>query len=611
MLTLQQLRKKSMALPKNPGVYLMKNNKNEIIYVGKAKALKNRVSSYFGSQNNHSLKVRRMVENVVDFDYILTDSEFEALVLECSLIKQYSPKYNILLKDDKGYSYIKVTGGSWPKISAVLQKENDGAKYIGPYTGSFSVKNSVDEALKIFMLPRCSKSFPKEIGKSRPCLNYFIKQCMAPCSGKVSNEEYNCAVNEALRFLQGDSAKVLADLKQRMEEAAENLDFELAAKLRDKIRSIEKTSEKQKVVGEDNRPRDVFAISQTNDKSCLCVLRFDSGRLKESKYYFLPFFENLPDARREMVTRFYSDGARVPSQILLDGEIEDKELLEMWLSELSGRKAELFVPQKGKLYQTVQMCKNNAAEKLAQSMGRMGGITAALDELSKLLSLKKPPEFIESYDISHTAGSDNVAGMVVFRNGLPYKKSYRRFSIKGFSGQDDYGSMAEVISRRLNEYQINEASGEGFGRLPDLILLDGGKGQVNAVKPIIEAFGYDIPVFGMVKDSAHRTRAIATDGGEIAISSKRQAFTLVSNIQEEVHRFSVSYHRSKHKKSTLTSTLTQIDGVGEKKAKALIKTFKTVTAIKEASVEELCKAEGISTVIAEKIYNHFHKNLTS
>ena len=588
----------------------MKNKKNEIIYVGKAKALKNRVSTYFGSQNNHSVKVRRMVENVNDFDYILTDSEFEALVLECSLIKQHSPKYNILLKDDKGYSYIKVTKGEWPKISAVLQKEDDGARYIGPYTGSFSVKNSVDEALKIFMLPQCSKVFPKEIGKSRPCLNYFIKQCMAPCNGKVTKEEYNTAVNEALRFLQGDSAVVLSELKKHMDEAAENLDFELAAKLRDKIRSIEKISEKQKVVSEDNRPRDVFAISQTNEKSCLCILRYSGGRLRDSKYFILPFFESLPAARRELITQFYSGGAKVPSQILLDGETEDKELLEEWLSSLAGKKAELFIPQKGKYAQTVQMCKNNAAEKLAQSMGRQGGVTAALDELSKLLGLAKPPEFIESYDISHTAGSDNVAGMVVFKNGLPYKKSYRRFSIKGFDGQDDYGSMAEVISRRFNEYQLHQGSEDGFGRLPDLILLDGGKGQVNAVRPIIEAFGYDIPVFGMVKDSSHRTRAIATDGGEIAINSKRQAFTLVSNIQEEVHRFSVAYHRAKHKKSSFGSTLTQIDGVGEKKAKALLKTFKTITAIKNASVDELCNAEGINKVIAQKVYDHFHKNLT-
>ncbi len=596
-----------MALPKTPGVYLMKDKKNEIIYVGKAKALKNRVSSYFGSQKNHTQKVRKMVENVNDFDYILTDSEFEALVLECSLIKQHSPKYNILLKDDKGYSYIKITKGPWPAISAVLQKDDENARYIGPYTGSFSVKSSVDEALKIFMLPSCGKAFPRDMGKSRPCLNYFIKQCMAPCSGKVSCGEYNEAVNEALKFLQGDSSDIIKELKIKMEEASENLEFEKAAKLRDKIRAVEKTSERQKVVGTDNRPKDFFAVSQTEEKSCLCILRFDSGRLRESKYFILPFFESLPTARSELITRFYADGAGIPSQIYLDGEAEDIDLLTEWLCKTAGKKVEIIIPQKGKSAETVRMCKNNAAEKLAQSLGRTGGITAALDELSKLLGLEKPPVFIESYDISHTMGSDNVAGMVVFKNGQPYKKSYRRFSIKGFSGQDDYGSMAEVISRRLNEYEIHKDSGEGFGILPDLILLDGGKGQVNAVKPIIDAFGLNIPVFGMVKDSSHRTRAIATNGGEIAINSKRQAFTLVSTIQEEVHRYSVSYHRTKHKKSSLSATLTQIDGIGEKKSKALLKEFKTITAIKNASVEELCRAEGINLTFANKIYDHFHK----
>ena len=607
-ITIQELRRKAMALPLTSGVYLMKNDKNDIIYVGKAKKLKNRVSSYFGSQHNHTAKVRKMVENVNDFDYILTDSEFEALVLECSLIKQHSPKYNILLKDDKGYSYIKVTKGDWPKISAVLQKENDNAKYIGPYTGSFSVKSSVDEALKIFMLPRCGKVFPKDIGKERPCLNYYIKQCMAPCSGKVKCGEYNEAVDEALKFLQGDSRDIIAELRQKMNDAAENLDFERAAKFRDKIRSIEKTAEKQKVVGTDGRPKDVFALSQTEDKSCLCVLRFNGGRLTQSKYYILPFFEDLPSARSELISRFYSEGAQVPSQVLLDGEIADEELLQQWLSSLAGKKVEIFIPQKGKSAETVDMCRSNAAEKLAQSMGRTGGVTAALDELSKLLGLSKPPVFIESYDISHTAGSDNVAGMVVFKNGRPYKKGYRRFGIKGFSGQDDYASMAEVISRRLNEYEENKDSGEGFGRLPDLILLDGGMGQVNAVKPIIDAFGYDIPVFGMVKDSSHRTRAISTGGGEIAINSKRRAFTLVSSIQEEVHRFSVAYHRTKHKNSALSSSITAIDGIGEKKCRSLLKTFKTVTAIKNASVEELCKADGISKVNAAKIYEHFHKS---
>lgn len=604
-----ELRKKAMALPKSPGVYLMKNEKGKIIYVGKAKALKNRVSQYFGSQNTHSVKVRKMVENVFDFDYIMTDSEFEALVLECSLIKQYSPKYNILLKDDKGYSYIKITNGDWPKISAVKQKSKDSARYIGPYTSSFSVTSSVDEARKIFMLPSCNKSFPKDIGKGRPCLNYYIKQCSAPCTGKVSCADYNEAVNSAVKFLQGDSSKIISELTAEMEQAAENLEFEKAAKLRDRIASIKKVNEKQKVAGSDVREQDVFALAQSEDKYCLSVLRFFDGRLRDSEWFIFDDIDTLPETRREFITRFYSMGRTIPKRITVDGEVSDSELLTEWLSETAGRKIEINIPQRGRQLELVTMCRNNASQKLALSMGRSGKTTAALDELARLLGLSKPPVFIESYDISHTAGSDNVAGMVVFKNGQPFKKNYRRFAIKGFEGQDDYGSMAEVISRRLNRYVEEQDTEEGFGILPDLILLDGGIGQVNAVLPIIKAFGFDIPVYGMVKDGKHRTRAIASDGGEIAINSKRQAFTLISTIQEEVHRYSVAYHHSKHKKSMLSATLTKIDGVGEKKSKALLKHFKTITAIKEANIEELCKAEGINRVIAEKVYNYFRKNI--
>lgn len=606
---IQELRKKAMALPKTPGVYLMKNEKGNIIYVGKAKALKNRVSQYFGSQNTHSVKVRRMVENVFDFDYILTDSEFEALVLECSLIKQYSPKYNILLKDDKGYSYIKVTKGDWPKITAVLQKGKDDARYIGPYTSSFSVNSSVDEALKIFMLPRCNKSFPREIGKGRPCLNYYIKQCSAPCAGKISREEYNEAVESAVKFLQGDSTKIVAELRAEMEEASENLEFEKAAKLRDRINAIKKINEKQKVAGSDVKEQDVFAIAQAEDKYCLSVLRFFDGRLRDNEWFLFDEMNSLAETRSELITRFYSMGRTVPRRVTVDGEVSDAELLTQWLCELAGHKVEIHVPQRGRPLELVTMCRNNASQKLALSMGRSGRATAALDELTRLLDLPKPPVFIESYDISHTAGSDNVAGMVVFKNGLPYKKNYRRFSIKGFDGQDDYASMAEVISRRLNRYVEEKDSEEGFGILPDLILLDGGTGQVNAVLPVIKAFGFDIPVFGMVKDNKHRTRAIAHDGGEIAINSKRQAFTLVSMIQEEVHRYSVRYHHSKHKKSMFNATLAKIEGVGEKKSKALLRHFKTISAIKQASVDELCKAEGINRSTAQKVYNYFRKDI--
>ncbi|MBO5421639.1 MAG: excinuclease ABC subunit UvrC [Clostridia bacterium] len=606
---IQELRKKAMSLPKTPGVYLMKNEKGKIIYVGKAKALKNRVSQYFGSQNTHSVKVRKMVENVYDFDYILTDSEFEALVLECSLIKQYSPKYNILLKDDKGYSYIKVTKGEWPKITAVLQKGKDNAHYIGPYTSSFSVKSSVDEARKIFMLPSCNKNFPREIGKGRPCLNYFIKQCSAPCAGKISCEDYNEAVASAVKFLQGDSAKIVAELTAEMEQAAEELEFEKAARLRDRIASIKKINEKQKVAGSDVKEQDVFAIAQSEDKYCLSVLRFFDGRLRDNEWFIFEEMNSLPETRSELITRFYSMGRTVPKRVTVDGEVSDIELLSQWLSENAGHKVEINVPQRGRQLELVTMCRNNASQKLALSIGRNGKTTAALDELSRLLNLPKLPVFIESYDISHTAGSDNVAGMVVFKNGMPYKKNYRRFSIKGFDGQDDYASMAEVISRRLNRYVEEKDTEEGFGILPDLILLDGGMGQVNAVLPIVKAFGFDIPVYGMVKDNKHRTRAIAFDGGEISINSKRQAFTLISTIQEEVHRYSVAYHHAKHKKSMFNATLTKIEGVGEKKSKALLKHFKTVSAIKEASVEELCNAEGINRSTAQKVYNYFRKDI--
>ncbi|MBQ7548497.1 MAG: excinuclease ABC subunit UvrC [Clostridia bacterium] len=608
-LDIHELRKKSMALPKTPGVYLMKNKAGRIIYVGKAKALKNRVSQYFGSQNNHPVKVRRMVENVFDFDYIMTDTEFEALVLECSLIKQYSPKYNILLKDDKGYSYIKITGGDWPQISAVKQKDDASATYIGPYISSFSVTGSVDEARKIFMLPDCGKKFPEEIGKSRPCLNYFIKQCSAPCAGKISREDYNESVASAIKFLKGDSADVIRELAGQMNEASEALEFEKAARLRDRINSIKKVNEKQKVVGSDVREQDVFAIAQAEDRMCLSVLRFSEGRLRDSEWFLFNELDSLPEMRRDLITRFYSMGRNIPARIAVDGEVEGLELLNEWLSHTAGHKVEVVIPQRGRQLETVNMCRSNASQKLALSLGRSGRTTAALDELARILDLEKPPVIIESYDISHTAGSDNVAGMVVFKNGLPYKKNYRRFSIKGFSGQDDYASMAEVISRRLNRYVEEKDSGEGFGVLPDLILLDGGVGQVNAVLPIVRAMGFDIPVYGMVKDNKHRTRAIASDGGEIAINSKRRAFTLVSTIQEEVHRFAISYHRSRHRASALSATLTKIEGIGEAHSKALLKHFKTVSAIKKANIDELCEVRGIGRDKAQKVYDYFRKNV--
>lgn len=605
-LKLRELREKAMKLPLTPGVYIMKNKDKKIIYIGKAKKLKNRVSTYFGSQNNHSTKVRKMVENVDDFDYILTDSEFEALVLECSLIKQNMPKYNILLKDDKGYSYIKITKGPWGKISASFRKDDPTATYLGPYTGNFSVKNSVDEAREIFKLPSCQKVFPRDIGKGRPCLNYFISKCSAPCAKKISLEEYEENLSQAVEFLKGGSAETIKRLKAEMEEAAENLEFEKAAKIRDKIKSIEKIGSKQKVVVGGSTNEDVFAIAQGEEKACLAVLSFREGLLISTEHFIIDYSENLPDTRQELITSFYSMERQIPPLVVVDGEVTDAELISDWLTEKRGKKAQVFLPQRGEKARVTEMCLSNAAQKLGEYLGRKGNETAALDELSKLLGLSKSPEYIESYDISHTAGSDNVAGMVVFKNGKPFKSAYRKFSIKGFDGQDDYGSMKEVISRRLNRYEEEKENGEGFGKLPDLILLDGGQGQVNVVKPIIEAFGYDIPVFGMVKDNKHRTRAIADGGEEIAINSSRRAFTLVSSIQEEVHRFAISYHKKKHSKSSLVLSLTKIEGIGEKKASILLKEMKTLTAIKNASAETLSAIKGISKNDGEAVFRYFH-----
>lgn len=602
---LKILRKKAMSLPLLPGVYIMKNADGEIIYIGKAKALKNRVSQYFGSQNRHPIKVRKMVENVDRFDYIVTGSEFEALVLECSLIKQHSPKYNILLKDDKGYSYIRISEGEYRKISAVFNKKDDGSEYIGPYLSSYSVRQSVDAANKIFKLPQCNKVFPRDFGKSRPCLNYYISQCCGLCTGKIKKSDYDEAVDGAIAFLKGDSRDIIADLRVKMEKAAEELDFEQAAKLRDRINSIERIKEKQKVVYKSVEEQDVFATADIDGSVCLAVLRFSNGRLFDSEHFFFDDPGDKEGMRSDFITSYYSMRDNIPKRVTVDGEVADRELLEQWLSEKKGKKVTVFVPARGEQLEIVNMCRKNAEEKLAIKKGRTGREIAVLDELKDLLGLKKTPEYIESYDISHTAGQDSVAGMIVFKGGKPYRKAYKRFSIKSFDGNDDYRAMNEVLTRRFSEYEKSKDSTEGFGKLPDLILLDGGVGQVHAVEPVLREFGLKIPLFGMVKDNRHRTRAISGDGGEIAINSKRQVFTLVSEIQNEVHRFSVAYHHQKHAKRGLSLSLTEIEGVGEKRASALLKYFKTMTAIKNAEVDELSKAPGITSAVAQNIYDYY------
>lgn len=608
-MTIRELSEKSMKLPLTPGVYIMKNKHDEIIYIGKAKALKNRVSQYFGSDKNHPQKVRQMVMNVDHFEYILCDSEFEALVLECSLIKQHKPKYNILLKDDKGYSYIRISNDEWRKLSFEMQKADDGAEYLGPYMSAWYARNAVDEAKKIFRLPSCGKSFPRDIGKGRPCLNYHIRQCNAPCCGKMTKQEYNESVNAAVEFLKKGGSDTIQILTDKMNRAAEHLDFELAAKLRDRITAVKRITEKQKVVASDVKEQDVIAVMTEGEDACFAVIRFADGRLYDKEDFLLKGFGENTDlsmARREFILQYYAMREKVPPVVMLDGETEDAELVLERLSELRGKKVRFVYPKKGEKHDLLEMCRKNAAERLAQSRGHLGHELSALDELARLLGLAKVPVFIESYDISNLMGTENVAGMVVFRNGRPLKESYRKFKIKGFVGQDDYASMNEVLTRRFEEYFKDKDSGRGFGQLPDLILLDGGKGQVSAVRPVLERFGLEIPLFGMVKDGSHRTRAITDEGNEIAITSKRQAFTLISTIQDEVHRFAIGYHRQARKKKALSSSLTEIDGIGTERAKALLSYFKTIKRISMAETEELLQVRGMNRPAAEAVYRYYH-----
>lgn len=597
---IKYLKDKAMHLPLLPGVYIMKNEKGEIIYIGKAKLLKNRVSQYFGSQNRHNTKVRRMVDNVYDFDHILTASEYEALVLECSLIKQNKPKYNILLKDDKGYKYIKITNEPWRRLQNAKQRADDGATYIGPYISGFVVKESLDAALKIFKLPQCGKTFPVKT-KSRPCLNYHMNQCMAPCTGKIKKAQYDAAVDDAIEFLRGGTKEYIKVLEKRMEMYSENLEFEKAAEVRDRINAIKRLTEKQQVIFSGSDTKDVFALARNDEEVCFNVLRFTEGRLTGSINYFTELDETLENTRCEMIKRFYLSHDNVPKMVVLDGESDDMELIAQWLSDMRGTKVDVFVPQRGRQLDIVSMSKNNAYEALAQKKSKSKADSAVI-ELGELLGLSKTPEYIESYDISHTAGADTVGGMVVFKNGAPYKSGYRKFIVNDVVGGDDLGAMREVLTRRFSHQNDDE-----FPCLPDLILMDGGENQVNVAQEVLGSFGLNIPVFGMVKDQKHKTRAITADGGEITISATRKVFTLVSAIQEEVHRFAISYHHAKHQKNAKQSELTSIEGIGQKKAEALWREFKTLDKIKRADIDTLASVKGISIKDAVNIKNHFTK----
>lgn len=599
---LNSLKQKANRLPLTPGVYIMKNKSGDIIYIGKAKALKNRVTQYFGIGNQHTEKVRQMVSNVEDFDYILCDSEFEALILENSLIKQNQPKYNILLKDDKGYSYVKITKEKWPKISAVKLTDKNN-EFIGPFNSGYIVKQTVDEARKIFKLPDCNRDFEKI---SRPCLNFHIGICSAPCRGKISNEDYMESINSAKEFIKsGDSGALSLDsLTDKMNTAAENLNFEEAAKLRDRINAIKKLREKQKVVSISDKEQDVIATAFLGEKACVEILIFRDFKLTDKKHFFLEGFNNKESLYSEFLPRYY-ENTSIPHRIVIDANTESFSVLEEWLQKKANKRVLFINPKIGDRLKLIEMCLQNAAENLSEKTERTGKEMSALNELRDLLGLEATPRYIEAYDISNTSGSDNVAGMIVFKDARPFKSAYKKFKIKGFIGQDDYRSMAEALDRRFEEYK--NGTDEGFRTLPDLILLDGAKGQISAVLPILEKHKINVPVFGMVKDSKHRTRAIATTGGDIAIKSNRRAFTLVTNIQDEVHRFAIGYHKKLQSKSVTKTELLNIEGIGKQRAITLLKHFGSVNKIKKATAEELSAVPNISLKTAENIVEYFKR----
>ena len=624
---LEYLREKVKKLPLQPGIYIMKDKKGQIIYIGKAKALKNRVSSYFRSVEKHTPKVYRMVENVWDFEYIVTSSEFEALVLECSFIKQHTPKYNILLKDDKGYHYIRVGGGEYGKITACHQPQKDGARYLGPYISGYVVKQTVDEVNKVFLLPTCNRNFPQEIGKQRPCLNYHIKQCMAPCSGKISPQEYAEALEEAVSFLKGSSANIQKILTQKMMQAAEAMQYEKAARYRDRIRAIQGLAENQKVVSIRYEEEDVIALVQSSVKCCAVVLQFRDYRLVDKEYFMLDelseFAQNasltdskeqavepmMQELRTQFVLRYYDMKQQVPKAVVLDGPPSCQQELEEYPCQKAQRSVQLLLPQKGDQMKLLQMAKENASQQIAEQTRRTSREISALDELARLLGLHQVPNYIEAYDISNIGSETIVAGMVVFEGGRPLKGAYRKFSVRSVVGKpDDYASMREVLTRRLERYEQHKQEGVGFGRLPDLILLDGGRGHVAAVKPLVRQMGFDIPIFGMAKDDRHRTRTIATEDGELSVSSFRAAFDLLTSIQDEVHRFSIGYSRSKHTSRAMESVLRSVEGIGEKRAKNLFLRFRTLKAMEAATVEQLEETPGMTHLTALNLYRYLHEN---
>ncbi len=593
------LREKTSKLTASSGVYIMKDKDENIIYIGKAKNLHKRVSSYFRENPNHTPKVSAMVSNVHDYDFIVTDTEYEALLLECSLIKQHKPKYNILLKDDKGYHYIRISDDEYPRITAEKNTLQSG-RYLGPYTSGTVAKETVDEANRVFMLPTCNKKFPQDCRKSRPCLNYHIKMCMGVCTGKIDRKEYRDIIKQAENFMKNGSAESVKRMEKEMNRASENLDFEKAAVLRDRINAVRKASEKQKIINSSINNADIIGTAESYNGVYISVLIYRQNRLFDKAVFEFDKPDSDEDILSQFMMQYYYNKTDIPKMIIADHIPSDYPLIEEMLNNQSGSKVTLQTP-KGRQTELLRLAKNNSAEYAAIKDNRTGKEIIALEQLGQVLGLDKPPQYIEAYDISNLSSESIVAGMVVFENGRPLKKAYRRFTIKEIQYQNDYESMYEVLTRRL-KHIINQDGDEYFRRTPDLILLDGGKGHVNTITALVRELGLDIKVFGMVKNDKHRTRAIASGGREIQINNLHPAFMFITNIQDEVHRFSVNYMHSKHNKKTYLSELTSVRGIGEKKSEKIFMKYKTKDNLKNATPEDIAVTAGINIETAHELW---------
>ena len=601
-MTFDELKDKALSLPYAPGVYIMRNKEDKVIYVGKAKKLKNRVSQYFQNTANHTPKTRLMVSKIDHFDVIVAASEFEALVLECSLIKRYLPKYNILLKDDKGYPYLRLDMKEvYPKITMVSKISDDGAGYYGPY-GSRGVTQDVMEAIRLTLkLPGCKKEFPRDIGKDRPCLNYHMNQCGGWCQNGKSCVEYRALMEQARQLLQGNYKDVAGQIKEQMLVAADNLEFELAASLRDRLNAVEALGQKQLVTAGTLADTDVIGYGQTEAKACFAVLHFSGGNLLDKDYEVFPIPDDREAAVSSLMKQYYLSRGLAPKHVLLPFAIEDADLFSQLLEQQFGRKPHLRLPQRGDNVRLVELACKNAYEEAQRLTSLDEKHLGTLNLLGKMLALE-PPRRIESFDISNISGTDIVASMVVFEDGKPKKKDYKKFKIEALTNQDDYESMRQVVRRRFSHYKAGDS---GFGEAPDLLLIDGGIAHARAAVEALEQIGLTMNVFGMVKDDRHRTRALVTpDGEEIRIDSNQTVFAFIGNIQEETHRFAITYHRQLRSKRLRYSELDSISGIGPKRKEQLLKTFKSLAAMGQASLAELERVLPKDAAMA--VYQHFH-----